>query len=193
MMKKILMTPSVALAALSLSLSAVAFEVRQVFKPERFTRGNVGLEACQPIDGAAWIWCEGVGVAQGDYTPFVRFRKDFTVAGGEPLKFDVSADARFVLLLDGEVIARGPHKGVVNHWYYESYAVKGLTVGEHRLEAVVFDPGAKGALSILSSGRNGFVLKAEGSYDGQLTTGKAKWRAAEITSVRYGRVTDPQT
>ena len=170
-----------------------AYEVEQVFRPERFTRGNTNLVPVQPIDEAAWIWCEGVGVAHGDYTPFVRFRTGFSAVPGTPLRFDVSADARFVLLLDGKEIARGPHKGVVNHWYYESYAVKGLADGPHRMEAVVFDPGRKGALSILSSGKNGFILKAEGPYDAALTTGKAKWSAAEVRTICYGRVTDPRT
>ena len=184
---------ALAVGTVLLSLAATALEVRQVFKPERFSRGNTNLVPVQPIDEAAWIWCAGVGVARGDYTPFVRFRKDFAAVADEPLAFDVSADARFVLLLDGEVIARGPHKGVVNHWYYESYAVKGLTAGEHRLEAVVFDPGRKGALSILSSGKNGFILKAGGAYDAQLTTGKTVWRAAEIRTIHYGQKTDPDT
>ena len=172
---------------------AGALEVEQVFRPERFTRGNTSLVPVQPIDAAAWVWLDGVGVAQGDFTPFVRFRCDFAADPAAPLRFDVSADARFVLLLDGAVIARGPHKGVVNRWYYETYAVRDLAAGMHRMEAVVFDPGRKGALSILSSGRNGFVLKAEGAYDERLTTGKAAWRAAEVTSIRYGRVTDPDS
>lgn len=170
-----------------------AHEVRQVFRAERFTRGNTNLVPLQPIDDAAWVWLDGVGVAKGAYTPFVRFRCDFDAVAGAPLRFDVSADARFVLLLDGEIIARGPHVGTVQRWYYESYAVRNLAAGRHRMEAVVFDPGAKGALSILSSGQNGFVLKAEGSYDTRLTTGKAAWRAAEVESIRYGRVTDPET
>ena len=177
----------------SSALSLHAFQVEQVFVKQRVTRGNVNLVPLQDIDQAAWIWLSGVGVAQGAYTPFVRFRKDFSAVPGEDLRIDVSADARFVLLLDGTEVARGPHKGVVNHWYYESYLVKGLESGNHCLEAVVFDPGEKGALSILSSGRNGFILKASGSYDAQLTTGKAKWLAAEVKSIRYGRVTDPQT
>jgi len=180
-------------AVLCAASSSFCFEVSQAFKPERATRGNTNLVPVQPIDSAAWIWLDGVGVAQGDCTPFVRFRKDFTATAGVPLALDVSADARFVLLLDGREIARGPHKGAVNHWYYESYVVRGLTDGTHRMEAVVFDPGQKGALSILSSGRNGFVLKAEGAYDAQLTTGRAKWTAAEVKSIRYGRVTDPDT
>ena len=181
--------------AVSWAVSAAvlqAHEVRQVFRAERFTRGNTNLVPLQPIDDAAWVWLDGVGVAKGANTPFVRFRCDFDAVAGAPLRFDVSADARFVLLLDGEIIARGPHVGAVLRWYYESYAVRNLAAGRHRMEAVVFDPGAKGALSILSSGQNGFVLKAEGVYDTRLTTGKAAWRAAEVKSIRYGRVTDPE-
>lgn len=175
------------------TIQAFAFEVEQVFLESRETRGNVNLIPLQDIDYAAWIWLPQVKAAHGAYTPFVRFRKDFSAMAEEPLRLDVSADARFVLMLDGREIARGPHKGTVNHWYYESYLVKGLKSGSHRLEAVVFDPGEKGALSILSSGRNGFILKAAGAYDSQLTSGKAKWQAAEVTSIRYGCITDPQT
>lgn len=173
--------------------STLAVEIEQTFRAERFTRGNTNLVPVQPIDEAAWVWLDGVGVASGEYTPFVRFRCDFESIAGKPLRFDVSADARFVLMLDGEVIARGPHKGCPQRWYYETYSVKGLSAGSHRMEAVVFDPGCKGALSILSSGRNGFVLKADGAYDSRLTTGKANWLAAEVKSIRYGRVTDPDT
>ena len=173
--------------------STLAVEIEQTFRAERFTRGNTNLVPVQPIDGAAWVWLDGVGVASGEYTPFVRFRCDFESIAGKPLRFDVSADARFVLMLDGEVVARGPHKGCPQRWYYETYSAKGLSEGSHRMEAVVFDPGCKGALSILSSGRNGFVLKADGAYDSRLTTGKANWLAAEVKSIRYGRVTDPDT
>lgn len=163
-----------------------------MFKPERPTRGNVNLRPQQELDAAGWVWLAGVGTAQGDYTPFVRFRKEFT-ATSEPLRFDVSADARFVLLLDGNPIARGPHHGLVTHWYYQSYEVTGLEPGAHLLEAVVFTLGGKGPLCILSSGRGGFVLKAEGAYDAALTTGKAAWRAAELHAIRFTHPSDPET
>lgn len=173
------------------SYTLAAFETEQVFRPERFTRGNTNLEPLQPIDAASWVWLEGVERASMDHTPFVRFRCDFAADSDTPLLFDVSADARFILLLDGKVIARGPHKGAPEHWYYETYSIKGLTNGVHRMEALVFDPGRQGARSILSSGQNGFILKAEGVYDALLTTGKANWSAAEVKSIRYGRITYP--
>ncbi len=181
-----------ALAVLVAALYAEAFEVRQVFREERFTRGDVNLRPLQAIDEAAWIWTKGVGFEDGNAFPIVRFRRDFT-SDGTPLVFDVSADPRYVLLLDGRVISRGPHKGFLERWYYQSYEVRNLPVGEHVLEAVVFHLGRNGPPSILTSGRGGFVLKAEGVYDARLTTGKAAWRAARVPCQTYGGVTDPDT
>ena len=110
---------------------ASAFEVNQVFREERFTRGNVNLRPLQEIDNASWIWPDGV-VYGGDSRPVVRFRAEFE-GRQEPLRLDVSADARFVLILDGREIARGPHKGFPEHWYYQTYDINGLEAGRHRL------------------------------------------------------------
>jgi len=189
-MKSVQLRLSAVLASFLLSLSAGAFEVRQVFRPERFTRGNVNLRPLQAIDKASWIWTEGAAYDEERSFPVVRFRNRF-VSDGSCLVFDVSADPRYVLLLDGRVISRGPHKGFLEHWYYQSYSVEGLSAGEHTLEAVVFFLGKNGPLSILSSGRGGFVLKAGGAYDERLTTGRATWEAAKVPCMSYGGLTDP--
>lgn len=170
---------------------ASAFEVNQVFREERFTRGNVNLRPLQEIDNASWIWPDGV-VYGGDSRPVVRFRAEFE-GRQEPLRLDVSADARFVLILDGREIARGPHKGFPEHWYYQTYDITGLKDGIHTLEAVVFYLGEAGPSSIMSSGRGGFVLKASGGYDSALTTGRGKWKAAMVPCMSYGTLTDPDT
>ena len=171
---------------LSLSLAAVclsqAFEVRQVFREERFTRGNVNLRVIQAADAADWIWIADGGPAKGEMDA-VRFSKDF-VCGAPQLEIDVSADERFVLFLDGREIARGPHKGLVNHWYYQSYKIDGLESGTHRLEAVVYRMEAVRPRGVLSAGKGGFLLKAGGAYDALLTTGTAKWQAVRVRGTR---------
>ena len=86
-----------------------------MFREERFTRGNVNLRRIQAADDADWIWIADAGPAKGEMDA-VRFSKEF-VCGAPELEIDVSADERFVLFLDGREIARGPHKGLVNHWY----------------------------------------------------------------------------
>ncbi len=163
--------------------------VVQRFRPERFTRGNENIRPVQPIDEAAWI---GPSAARMGRRPpsFARFRRRFT-GRVAPLLIDVSADARFVLLLDGSEIARGPHQGCERHWYYETYEITGLDGTEHLMEAVVFDICDKGPLGILSTGRLAFIIKADGEYDADLTTGRAEWEVADVAGTTFGDVTDP--
>ena len=177
-------------------------EVKQIFRPERLEAGSTNIRPSQPIDDAAWIWTEGTTLwgeramapdAWANEIPppasdFYRFRRAFE-SDGTPLVLDVSADERFVLLLDGVPIARGPHRGLVSHWYYQSYEILGLATGRHLLEAVCWQIGNHAPLAQLSW-RGGFVLKAEGSYDGQLTTGRAGW---EVGRLRNTRMTDRGT
>ena len=167
--------------------------VRQIFRPERLNRGDANVHRIQPIDSASWIWSpdEPVWGVSSDKdawnvrfgitsypSSFYRFRRRFDF-DGTPLRFDVSADERFTLYLDGKPIARGPQRGFVEHWYYHSYEITGLTPGEHLLEAVCWQLGVNAPLAQLSY-RGGFILKAEGAYDAQLTTGKGTWQVARL-------------
>ena len=171
-----------------------ACKVRQIMRTPRYVRGDENVRIVQPADKAAWIWMPGhdvFGIAAYDdaWDPkkdkelhpswFFRFRNDFT-SDGSPLILDVSGDERFTLYLDGREIARGPHRGMVEHWYYQSYEVTGLKPGPHRLEAVCWQLGATAPIAQLSW-RGGFLLKAEGSYESQLTTGKGNWRVAPLS------------
>ena len=176
--------------ALVVVLSTQAFDCRQVFRTERMTRGNVGLRNVQDIDSAAWIGLEGANYEAGKSYPCSRFRCAF-FGRGESLRIDVSADARYVLLLDGKEISRGPHKGFQEHWYYQTYDIDGLGTESHLLEAVVFTLGDAGPRSLMTTGRSGFVLKASGSYDLQLSTGRGKWQVQPVPCMSFGRKTDP--
>ena len=171
--------------------------VERTFPPERHSRGDTNVRMQQPIDEASWIWAKGSDVWGGAVfsetrtTPevlakmpqsFFRFRRDFE-ATEEPLELDVSADERFVLLLDGKEIARGPMRGLPNRWNYQSYRLTGLKPGTHRLEAVCWQVGEHAPLAQVSV-RGGFIVKAGGAYDEQLTTGKAAWRVAPLSGTR---------
>ena len=181
----------VALASVAV---AQADDAKRIFREERFLRGDENVRKVQPIDEAAWIWADVpadwgaacIGhAARADrdvFTPrFFRFRRRFSSTGGK-LRFDVSADERFILFLDGEEIARGPHRGMPERWFFQSYEMS-LAAGEHVLEAVVWQLGGHAPLAQLSW-RGGFILKAEGTYDAQLTTGKAAWTVAELHGTR---------
>ncbi len=186
--------PETLVAAIVLSSLSATAEVRRIFRAERFLRGDENVRNVQPIDKASWIWADEppawAAACIGQKAKkccdvleprFFRFKKTF-VAQGEPLRFDVSADERFVLFLDGREIARGPHRGMPDHWFYQTYEIP-LEGGEHVLEAVVWQLGAHAPLAQLSW-RGGFILKAEGPYDAQLTTGKAEWRVAKLSGTR---------
>ena len=173
---------SAGVCVLSLALASGAFgaapaaTVTRLFRPERQTLGDTGIHRLQDVDEADWIWGEGIG----DDDAFVRFRATFS-SDGAPFEIDVSADNRFVLYLDGAEIARGPHRGEVERWPYQSYAIGELAAGEHRLEAVVYHGRVRpsGQLSY----RGGLLVKASGAYDLQLTTGKGAWRVAELRTM----------
>ena len=157
--------------------------VRRVFRAPRLTRGSLNITKEQPIDFARWLWhpeMDGRDVP-GEVVRFVRFRCDFR-ADASPLAFDVSADERYVLLLDGKIVSRGPNRGTVENWQYGSYEAT-LEPGAHRLEAVVWMLGGNAPLAQLSW-KGGFIFKAEGTYDEQLTTGKGKWLCGEVTGVK---------
>jgi len=175
----------------ALALSAAAEDlpiVQKVFLPQRLHLGNTGIYPVQPIDEAAWIWYpEPESIkrpAHADYFTagwqkpvLLRFRKRFEAAGS-PVRIHVSADERFELFLDGHRVARGPDRSDVEHWSYATYDLR-LAPGSHSLEALVWSIGPNAAVAQLSY-RGGFVLKAEGDYDQQLTTGKAAWEVAKL-------------
>jgi len=182
-----------ALVLACLPMSLGAYEVRQVRLESRHTQGNTNVGIEQSIDMAAWVWMPGHDVwgasFDGKFDPdhepafLFRFRRDFE-ADGSVLQFSVSADERFVLMLDGRVIARGPHRGSVNRWYYQTYEITGLGSGTHRLEAICWQLGAHAPIAQLSW-RGGFILKAEETYDAQLTTGRTEWRCAPLANTTF--------
>ena len=193
MMRKFLIT----VVALAATFGSSAFQVERVMRPEIFGRGDANVRPQQPIDDASWLWLKGRdrwGGAVFSETRtdrmtlarepqcFLKFRKEFT-ATDEPLVFDVSADERFVLLLDGKEIARGPNRGLRNRWHYESYRITDLALGVHRLDAIVWQVGEHAPLAQVSV-RGGFVFKAEGGYDALLTTGKTAWQVGELVNTR---------
>ena len=109
-----------------LCLSALLAEggdsVTRIYRPARYTRGETNLTRVQPADRVSWVWHpEFVKTPQhGDVNVYLRFRNVFR-SDGSPLVFDVTADNRYILLLDGEIVSRGPNRGDVNNWQYQTY------------------------------------------------------------------------
>lgn len=188
---------SAALVIASVIFSAAGSEnlpnVQKVFLPERLHAGNTGIIKVQPIDEAAWVWHpEFIPISTVSHADIfgngwrepvlVRFRREFDAAAS-PIRIHVSADERFELFLDGNRIARGPDRSDVEHWCYATYELR-LSPGKHRLEALVWSIGPHAPVAQMTW-RGGFILKAEGDYDNQLTTGKAPWEVAKLEGYEF--------
>ena len=134
--------------------------------------GDVNYRQMRVFDDASWV-----RHSAGQGAKFFRFRNDFD-SDGTPLAMHVSADERYVLFLDGEEISRGPARGMPSRWFCQKVTASPWP-GRRRLEAVVWTLGEDAPRAQLTNG-GGFFLKAEGPYDGALTTGKGRWRAAPL-------------
>ena len=171
-------------AAACIAAAAQCANVERVLKPARFTRGNTSILPVQPIDQAAWLSHPDIKdeVAHPPVPRVVRFRCEFE-SDGTPLEFDVTGDERYYLTLDGEFVSRGPHRGTVENWMYQSYRAR-LAPGKHVMEATVWRMPYRASPLAQLSYRLGFCLKAEGRYDALLTTGRGAWKCGPVTGVR---------
>ena len=172
-----------ALAA-AFASAAHGADVERIMRPPRLSRGNASVLPVQPIDQASWLTHPEIKDEAGPVPMprIVRFRCEFE-SDGSPLEFDVSADERFYLTLDGGFVSRGPHRGTVENWMYQSYRAF-LAPGRHVMEAVVWKmPPGQSPLAQMSY-RLGFALKAYGAYDKSLTTGRGPWKCGPVTGVR---------
>jgi hypothetical protein len=94
----------------------------------------------------------------------------------------VSADERFELYVDGELVSRGPDRGDPEHWPFHSFTID-LDRGSHWFAARVWSLGHSAPFAQLSAG-HGFLLAAEGLTGGldaqALHTGTAAWQAVGL-------------
>ena len=147
----------------------------------------------QPFDGRAkWIWSEeGIDrrpERQDDPYRVRFFRRTFEAAAGAKLTVQVSADSRYVLYLNGELIARGPARGDIAHQFYDTHDLTPkLCAGKNVLAAMVIYCGdvmptfySTGAPCNLMTAAPGFILdgvllNANGSVCEDLSS-DAKWK-----------------
>jgi len=99
----------------------------------------------------------------------------------------VSADQRFDLFADGEIIGKGPERGDRFNWFIHSYEIK-LPKGKHTITARCWWIGDMAPFSQISI-RGGFLLCAENEMHQVLSTGIATWRVAELDAYKFRRST----
>jgi alpha-L-rhamnosidase len=129
------------------------------------------------IEKACWIWHPDKPAGQ---IAVLRFVNEFTIEREVETVLHVSADQRYELSLDGEILSLGPDRSDIDHWSFASYRLT-LAPGRHRIEAIVWWLGASAPTAQLSW-RGGFILASEGNLAKQFNTGGDGWSVADITS-----------
>jgi hypothetical protein len=112
-------------------------------------------------------------------------RLRFSLATTLDARIHVSADQRYELFLDGQRLGRGPERGDLRNWFYESYDLH-LEAGEHTLAARCYwlspdDMAPEAQLTV----RPGFLLYAEGDASPLLSTGAANWHVKVLDGYRF--------
>ncbi|MEM7627617.1 MAG: alpha-L-rhamnosidase [Planctomycetota bacterium] len=131
---------------------------------------------------ASWVACPGLPSGPKD----VWYRLVFTLDAPARCRIHVSADERYDLKLNGRRVGRGPHRGDLRHWCYETYDLD-LEAGEHVFLGLVSSPGLAQHLapSAHLSRTHGLLLAAEGELGPTLATGVADWRAQRIAGLEH--------
>ena len=130
---------------------------------------------------AQWITCPDVSLT--DFGVF-RFRRMFDLTE-VPQHFiiHVSADNRYRLFVNGEEVARGPARGDLAHWRFESVDIAGyLKKGKNLLAAVVWNYGEYKPLAQISY-RTAFIVQGDGPAEQIVNTG-ADWKVFHDTAYK---------
>lgn len=143
-----------------------------------------------PIDRENAPWNRGqldssfISLSGAEVTPFfARYRLELSLGSAISTRIHVTADERYHLFVDGELVGRGSERGDPDHWFFESYQLE-LEPGEHVVEAFVWSLGNEHAPFAQFFMRHGFLLIAEDSdLKGQLTTGHAAWKAQRVRGI----------
>lgn len=109
---------------------------------------------------AKWIGPEAIPARHG----FWAFRRRIDSSSG-PLRIHVSADQRYVLFLNGRRVGRGPERGDLRHWMYETYDLD-LPAGTNTLVAIVWFLSLTGGTPppwAQITQRPGFLLQSDGT------------------------------
>jgi len=111
------------------------------------------------------------------------FRLNFECAAASKVRFRVSADNRYHLYLDGKPLGRGPERGDVLHWRFETYEEK-LSPGKHVFAALSWWLGDVAPVAQISV-RPGLLFAAEGDWHERLSTGVAPWEVMLVDGFEY--------
>ncbi len=120
-------------------------------------------------------WIAPPGVSLKDYGVY-HFRRTFDLPTVPPtFVVHVSADNRYQLFVNGELVSLGPARGDVNHWHFETVDLAPfLKPGKNALAAVVWNFAEHAPLAQMSH-QTGFIMQGNTSAEAAVNTGNT-WR-----------------
>lgn len=148
-----------------ISLSAVA----QTVNPELLTKNW----------RAFWVYVPNTD--PNDYGVY-HFRKVLSLEA-KPATYvvHVSADNRYKLFVNGQLVSLGPARGDLYHWHYETVDIAPyLQQGNNVVMATVWNDGKHKPLAQISS-RTAFILQGDGKAESALNT-NASWKCVHDTA-----------
>jgi len=136
-------------------------------------------DSCWP---AKWI---GPGSHNPDASLGLVFRRSFELARGRKWRVHISADQCYELYVDGQLVGRGPERGDLKNWVYESYALD-LAAGGHRVVVFVWwlAPAAP-APEAQQTHRPALIVLGEGEANQLLSTGVAPWEYQPLAGYSF--------
>ncbi len=128
-----------------------------------------------------WFWHPERKAGEAGYT---LFRRRIDCTSPERLRLAVSADNRYNLYLDGELLGRGPCRSDLEHYCFEEYDLE-LSAGTHLLamEVVVWQGGWRSSAAAWSEIHAGGGMMVCGSVGNRRLNGPDGWR----TQIDAGR------
>jgi hypothetical protein len=143
--------------------------------------------AAQPTEPAyrrgAWkaAWISAPGIPQRDYA-VIHLRKSITLAAKpDRYRIHVSADNRYRLFVNGHEVCRGPARGDLAHWYFETIDIAPwLQPGRNTLAATVWNMGTLAPVAQISN-QTAFLLQGDSPAEESANTDKS-WKTLHDSS-----------
>jgi len=107
----------------------------------------------------------------------VLFRKNFELPA-KPGKFVIhlSADNHYRLFVNGKYITRGPARGDLSHWFFETLDIAGeLITGKNTIAAEVINWGPKRSFTFFSQ-MTSFILQGDSETEKMVNTSGGSWK-----------------
>ena len=129
---------------------------------------------------ARWIQCQSDRQTPAAYAYRLFFSFDETTE----FRIHVTADERYVLFVDGQLVARGSERGDAFNWYFESYDLV-LEPGSHVIVALVWTMGTQAPYAQMSVHPGFLLCPDEKHHVDSFATGVANWEAKDIHTYEF--------